>query len=155
MLETASMETNAERRRRKLIELCKKHGGYTAVAEKAGVTPATLDQVIKGVLLPAKQDGTRSPRALGNANAHAIEDAYDLGRGWFDAVETVDEDRARLSDQAVKLGLRYDELDAASQAKMLALLEIATGGIAAPARQHGIHLKDAPSTARAARKVAR
>jgi hypothetical protein len=81
------METNNERRRRKLIELCKRHGGYVAVAEKAGVTAATLDQVIKGVLLPPKQDGSRSPRALGNTNARAIEDAFGLGHGWFDAVE--------------------------------------------------------------------
>jgi hypothetical protein len=155
MLETASMETNAERRRRKLIELCKKHGGYTAVAEKAGVTPATLDQVIKGVLLPAKQDGSRSPRALGNANAHAIEDAFGLGRGWFDAVETVDENRARLSDQAVTLGMLYDGLDAVGQAKMRALLEIATGGITAPSREHGISLTETATPKQPARRAAR
>jgi hypothetical protein len=78
------METNDERRRRKLSALCERHGGVRALAELTGVAWATLDQILKGTLLPKKDDGTRSPRALGDANARAIEEALDLGRGWFD-----------------------------------------------------------------------
>ena len=79
-----AMETSDERRKRRLASLCEQHGGVRAVAELSGVAWATLDQILKGTLLPAKGDGTRSPRALGDANARAIEDAMDLGRGWFD-----------------------------------------------------------------------
>lgn len=84
LLEPKSMETASERRRRKLEDLCNKHG-LEAVAEKAKVNPVALDQVIRKRLLPAKKsDGTRSPKGLGDKVAFAIEDAYGLGRGWFD-----------------------------------------------------------------------
>ncbi len=78
------METNNERRLRKLIEVCAAHGGYVAVAKGAKLNPASLDQIIKRVPLPKKGDGSRSERALGDAAARAIEEAYKLGRGWFD-----------------------------------------------------------------------
>jgi phage repressor protein C with HTH and peptisase S24 domain len=77
------METNAERRRRKLAELCQSRG-LKAVADRADLNPATLDQIIKGVLLPPKKDGSRSPRSLGDEAARKIEDAESLGLGWFD-----------------------------------------------------------------------
>jgi hypothetical protein len=80
----AGMETSDERRKRRLARLCEQYGGVREVAELSGVAWATLDQILKGTLLPAKGDGTRSPRALGDANARAIEDALLLGRGWFD-----------------------------------------------------------------------
>lgn len=100
LLEQQQMETSNERRRRKLELLCKREGGYRAVAERADVNPAALDQVLKGVLLPAKADGSRSPRALGDSTARAIESAYpDLGVGWFDV-----DDRAALD-------LTADEID--------------------------------------------
>lgn len=77
------METSSERRRRKLAELCDQRG-IKNIAERAGLSPASLDQIIKGVLLPPKKDGSRSPRSLGDDAARKIEDAEHLGRGWFD-----------------------------------------------------------------------
>lgn len=44
----------------------------------------TLDQVLKGTLLPPRADGSRSPRRLGHEASTKIEDAFELGRGWFD-----------------------------------------------------------------------
>jgi hypothetical protein len=79
------METASERRKRKLELVLKLHGGLAAVAKAATVNPAALDQIVKGTLLPPKKDGSQNPRSLGDANAHAIEDAFGLGRGWFDA----------------------------------------------------------------------
>ena len=84
------METRAERRKRKLIALRDQftaRGGHVHIADEAGVSAEALDQVIKGVLLPAKKDGTRTPRSLGDTAARAIEQAFNLGRGWFDADE--------------------------------------------------------------------
>ena len=77
------METNSERRRRKLAELCAERG-IAAVAKSAGLNWQSLDQVIKGALLPPKKDGTRSPKNLGNDAAQKIEVAQGLGVGWFD-----------------------------------------------------------------------
>lgn len=78
------METNSERRRRKLAEICAEKG-IKEVAESAGLNWASLDQVIKKELLPPKKDGTRSPKNLGNEAARKIETAQNLGIGWFDA----------------------------------------------------------------------
>lgn len=79
------METNAERRTRKLRELAARTpGGLRAVAESANVSVESLDQIIKGVLLPAKRDGTRSARRLGDGTADRIQEALGLPRGWFD-----------------------------------------------------------------------
>lgn len=80
-----AMETASDRRRRKLQLLCASNGGPKGVGAKSGVSPASLDQILKGVLLPEKADGTRSPRKLGDDAARRIEDAYELPRGWFDA----------------------------------------------------------------------
>lgn len=77
------METNAERRTRKLAALCAIKG-VKEVAEKAGLNPESLSQILKGVKLPPKKDGTRSARSLGDPAARKIEDAEQLGRGWFD-----------------------------------------------------------------------
>lgn len=44
----------------------------------------SLDQVLKGVLLPAKADGTRTPKSLGDDAARKLEEVFKLGRGWFD-----------------------------------------------------------------------
>ena len=88
-LHNASMETASSRRKRRLQELCDAHGGFAAVAEKAKVSGPTLDQILKGTLLPPKKDGTRSERSLGAALAAKIEGAFNLPRGWFDvAVES-------------------------------------------------------------------
>lgn len=79
------METKSDRRLRKLRQLADQHGGLRAIADKAKVSAASLDQIVKGVPLPPKKDGSRSPRSLGDSAAHAIEDAFQLGRGWFDS----------------------------------------------------------------------
>lgn len=78
------MESRDERRRHRLEQLCKAHGGVKAVAAQAKLGWEGLDQILKRTPLPEKRDGTRSLRALGDPAAHAIEDAFDLGRGWFD-----------------------------------------------------------------------
>lgn len=98
------MESADERRRRKLSALCQRYGLRT-VAERAKINPNTLDQVLKGVLLPPKQDGSRSPRALGDESVQKIEVAFGLPDGWFDAAEAVP-----LSKAALALGQFYDRL---------------------------------------------
>ena len=76
-------ETTHERRKRRLEWLAKQ---YTVdwVAQQAGVSMEGLLQIIRGVLLPPKADGSRSPRSVGDKLARAIEDGLNLGRGWFD-----------------------------------------------------------------------
>lgn len=76
-------ETNSERRRRKLTDLCTSRGRKN-VAGRAGISDAALDQIIKGTLLPAKKDGSRSSRQLGDESARKIEASEQLGHGWFD-----------------------------------------------------------------------
>jgi hypothetical protein len=79
------METKDQRRQRKLGQLiAATAGGMDAIATAADINPAYLQQIVKGVLLPAKRDGSRSPRSLGDTAAEKIEDAMRLGRGWFD-----------------------------------------------------------------------
>lgn len=80
------MESKDQRRKRRLKQLAEQKGGVRAVAAAADLGWQALDQVLKGTLLPEKKDKTaaRSPRSLGDASAEAIEDAFDLGRGWFD-----------------------------------------------------------------------
>lgn len=83
-LKRPSMETNEDRRRRKLGELCLRHG-RDDVAEAAGLSVEYLDQIIKGVKLPPKKDGTRSQRELGDSAARRIESAFSLAVGWLDS----------------------------------------------------------------------
>ena len=84
------METKDTRRKRKLgLLIAATDGGLEAIAIKAEINPAYLQQIVKGVLLPPKKDGTRSPRALGDSAAEKIEDAYKLGRGWFDSPQVM------------------------------------------------------------------
>lgn len=90
------METNADRRKRKLTELCQAKG-IKKVAERAGLNHATLDQIIKGVLLPPKKDGSRRPRSLGDDAARKIEDAEGLGLGWFYEPPSIATPNIRLS----------------------------------------------------------
>lgn len=79
------METNAERRRRKLRTLVTKHGGYPALGALVGLSAESLEQVVKGTLLPPKKGGgERTPRGIGDSAARAIEGALNLERGWFD-----------------------------------------------------------------------
>lgn len=79
------METNDERRKRKLRQLSEMYG-LDALAEAAGLKgPESLDQILKGAKLPPKKaDGSRSERNLGDDSARKIELALDLERGWFD-----------------------------------------------------------------------
>ena len=78
------METASERRRRNLLALCKQFG-IDEVASRAGLSRAALDQIIKGVLLPAKRDGSRRTRSLGPVAARAIERAFGKPEGWLDS----------------------------------------------------------------------
>lgn len=83
-IEPAPMETNDERRKRKLRQLAALHG-LDALADAAGLKGSeSLDQILKGVKLPPKADGTRSERSLGDESARKIELALGLERGWFD-----------------------------------------------------------------------
>ncbi len=108
-LDNAGVETNNERRLRKLIQVCAAHGGHVAVATQAGLNPATLDQILKKVPLPPKKgDGSRSERALGDPAARAIEEAYKLGRGWFDN----DGDAIKMSPKEMQLIGLFRELAA-------------------------------------------
>lgn len=80
------METKDTRRKRKLeLLIGATAGGIDAIAVATQLHPQYIKQIIKGSLLPPKRDGTRSARALGDAAAECIEDAYGLGRGWFDS----------------------------------------------------------------------
>lgn len=81
------METCSERRKRKLLELAQEKGGLKVIATDCGLSYGSLDQIKKGVPLPAKADGTRSERSLGDDVARAIEKRYNLERGWFDSDE--------------------------------------------------------------------
>lgn len=79
------METCSERRKRKLMELAREKGGLKVLAADCGLSYGSLDQILKGVPLPPKADGTRSERSLGDDAARSIELRYGLERGWFDS----------------------------------------------------------------------
>ena len=103
------METITERRKRKLIGLAQRfiaQGGLEHIAIQADINPAHLDQIVKGVLLQPKQDGTRSARTLGNKSARKIEAAFKLGTGWFDAPD----DPAGLARDALTIAQAFDAL---------------------------------------------
>lgn len=56
------------------------------MAEAAGLNWQYIDQAIKKTLLPAKKDGTRGYRKMSDEAFEKIEDAFKLGRGWFDGM---------------------------------------------------------------------
>lgn len=85
LLENITMETSVQRRFRKLKSLVDGGERIADIAKKADVNAQAIDQILKGTLLPKKADGTRSTRSLGDTTARAIEKAYGLGVGWFDA----------------------------------------------------------------------
>jgi len=112
----AGMDTNDEVRRRRLVRLCEDQKcGLVEIAGRAGLSWASLDQIQKRVLLPAKKGGTRSERSLGDLAARKIETAYELPAGWLDwPFEAVDyASYAALSD--IDKG--------AVQARMMAAIE--------------------------------
>jgi hypothetical protein len=114
------METNSERRRRKLTDLCAQRG-ITKVAENAGLNWASLDQIIKKTLLPPKKDGTRSIKNLGDDAARKIERAEGLGEGWFDLddeTQTAPPEQAATRPSLVVNGIRLSS-DAFMLAQML------------------------------------
>lgn len=116
LLDTAWVETNDERRKRKLADLISRNGGIDAVALAAGLNRASLDQVLKGVLLPPKRGSTeRSPRALGDSSARAIERAFHLERGWFDN----DLEELDMTPKELQLLGYFRELDQALQALII------------------------------------
>lgn len=112
------METNDERRLRKLRELCDRHG-VDDVAVKAGLSPPALRQIVKGTLLPAKKGGDRAPRSLGNESARAIEAAYGLPRGWFDN----DADGHELAPDALSIATRFNALTGEARGRLFAVLQ--------------------------------
>jgi hypothetical protein len=121
------METSSERRKRKLEWVVANKGGLAAVAKAADVSRASLDQILKGTLLPKKQDGTRSPRSLGDTAARAIETAFDLGTGWFDApveAPAFEFDADTLEHAAVYAGLKPEE-----RSKLKMLVHVARTGV--------------------------
>ncbi len=120
LLETVPMETAADRRKRKLIELCDRRG-RAVVAERAGLSSVALEQIIKGVLLPTKADGTRSPKSLGDKAARAIERAFSLGEGWFDASEPA----TSLSNEALMVAIAYDSMTRAEKMRLDRLMAAA------------------------------
>lgn len=81
-----TLETNDERRRRLLIELCKREGkgdinrGREEVARCAGVNSDYLRQIIAGTLTPTRT----KMRQVGDDMARAIEVGLGLPRGWMD-----------------------------------------------------------------------
>ncbi len=114
------METAGERRRRKLAELCEIHG-REYVAARSNVHPLSLDQVIKGVLLPVKRDGTRSPRHLGDTAARAIERAFDLPEGWFDSPDATE----GFSAAALDIARAFDLMSLAEKRRLQLLIAAA------------------------------
>lgn len=97
-----AMDTNDEVRRRRLTKLITKtEGGLKGVAQRAGLSHAALDQIIKVTWLPEKKTGgPRSRKCLGDPAARALEKAYKLPPGWMDwPLEGVDyEAYAALSE---------------------------------------------------------
>ena len=103
------MEPNSTLRHRKLKSLALKYkaqGGLAHIAAMIEANPASLDQIVKGVLLKPKADGTRTPKSLGHATARKIEVAFDLGVGWFDSPE----EAAQLAPDARAIAESFDEL---------------------------------------------
>jgi hypothetical protein len=141
VLEPAIMETSAQRRRRKLDKLCQDKGGYKAVAKKAHLNPASLDQILKGVMGEPRKDGTRKERGLGDAATHAIEDAYGLGRGWFDSPEMAEAKPASdpvSADHRVLISMLTAEELAYMQALAVALLVHRQPSLAVVLEQIGV-----------------
>ena len=114
------MEAGWERRRRKLERLVSLYG-KTSIAAQAGLNSAFLDQVLKEVLLPAKADGTRSPRKLGDQAARRIEAALALPRNWLDAED--DLALQPVSDAAMELARRYDRMSRSEQDRLQRVIE--------------------------------
>jgi AraC-like DNA-binding protein len=113
------METKATRRLRKLQEIADRHGA-DEVAVRAGLSPAYLRQIIKGTKLPAKKDGSREPRMLGDAAARAIESAYTLPRGWFDTDGDV---ATALADDAMSVARQFDRVTGEARKQLFATLQ--------------------------------
>jgi hypothetical protein len=111
------VETISTRRRRKLEALAQEFaalGGLAHIAAEADVSQASLEQIIKGVLLPPKEDGTRSPRSLGNAAARKIESALGKPPGWFDAPD----DTHGIAPDALAIAQAFDALPTDSEQAM-------------------------------------
>lgn len=116
------METNSERRRRKLADLCSKRG-ITKVAGNAGLNWASLDQIIKKTLLPPKKDGTRSVKNLGDDAARKIERAEQLGEGWFDSSDgAIPSQTGVTSIDHEQIQLAIEDVATSAEIKMIAAM---------------------------------
>ena len=108
-LHSSPMEPNSTLRQRKLKSLAAKYkaeGGLTHIAAMIEANPASLDQIVKGVLMKPKADGTRTAKSLGHATARKIEEAFNLGVGWFDSPEDI----AQLAPDAWAIAESFDAL---------------------------------------------
>lgn len=77
--------TNAEIRRRRLVQLAGLKGGIKGVAATAAVSEQNLSHIVKRQPQgTARADGTRPPVVMGDKLARTIEDAYGLAPGWLD-----------------------------------------------------------------------
>lgn len=83
MLLTCGMKTIGAIRRERLAELMRQRDlTYAAINDKLGRNrrDATLSQIAQA----APDSKTKKPREMGDAQARAIEAAFELGTGWFD-----------------------------------------------------------------------
>jgi hypothetical protein len=108
------METASERRKRKLRQLVDEHG-LIEVGQRSGLSPVALEQILKGVKLPPKADGTQSERSLGDKAARAIEAGLDLGEGWFDAPEGA----APYTKGALAIAAAFDKMTPTEKQRLL------------------------------------
>lgn len=133
------------RRRERLDELVKEAGGASELARLAGTPKSHVS---------ALQSGNRG---IGDELAAKFEAVMEKAAGWMDEIAAVDPKRVQLSEEAVALGQRYDKLDPEGQARMLALLDIASAGIAAPDKQRGTEYPNtvAPSAPAPSRRATR
>ena len=101
------METNAERRRKKLETFCSQRG-LKSVADAAGLNWQYIDQAIKKTLLSPKKDGTRGYRKMSDEAFEKIEVAFKLRCGWFDEIDAQTSNTAstlpHLADTLAQLG---------------------------------------------------
>jgi hypothetical protein len=125
------METCSERRKRKLAELAQEKGGLKVLAADCGLSYGSLDQILKGVPLPPKADGSRSERSLGDDAARSIEMRYGLERGWFDSDPTPAADTPE--NLAAALGVLTKALQEADESILIAVAPLLSAMASDPA----------------------
>lgn len=74
------MYTIDEIRHANLLRLIERYGGTQVVAERVGRSHAQISQLKNR----NKHSGTTRPRVIGDDVARALENAFELPRGWMD-----------------------------------------------------------------------